>query len=122
MITHFLVLLISCYVGMLISTRWNQRRLDNWLKTAAKQQITLPADTVEFMSNLAREMKTQNNRGTRSPYFYVVRGMSEYAAADGCGQDTGYYDPDMCESYSEKEIKERYEEWLRDQANTDDPT
>jgi hypothetical protein len=37
------------------------------------KQINISEKTYEFLKNLAREIKTQNNRATAFPYFYQIR-------------------------------------------------
>ena len=83
-------------------------------------KVDIPEDTVKFLKELANEIKGQDNRATAAPYFYVIQGLREYAAADGCGDETGYYDPDVCASYTEDEMQERYEEWLYEQVDEDE--
>jgi len=79
--------------------------------------IELPDEVIEFMRDLAREIKEQDNRGTASPYFYIIQGQREHVAADGCGEKVGYYDSDSCENNTKAEMVARYEEWLKEQVD-----
>ena len=73
-------------------------------------QIDLPDSVVEFMRNLAHEIKTQDSRATASPYYYVVRMDREHPTADGCGDKVGYYSADECQSYTKEEALAKYKE------------
>jgi len=77
-------------------------------------QIELPDEIVEFMRDLAREISEQDNRATRSPYYYVVMASEEHAAADGCGDEVGYYDEDVCESFSSEDVERQYDQERED--------
>lgn len=75
-------------------------------------KIELPDDVVKFMTELAREIKSQDNRATGSPYFYVVQSKDEMVAPDGYGDgDTKYY----CSDRNEAHTKEKWAEIIAEE-------
>jgi hypothetical protein len=72
--------------------------------------VTISDDAARFIINFVNQIETQDNRSTASPYFYVVRGIKKLTAADdrGCGYE--YYDSELCESFTEDELKKYCEE------------
>ena len=70
-------------------------------------KIELPEEVVKFMQGLANEIKSQDNRATRQPYFYVVQSKEEIPAPVGYGDgDEKYY----CSKYEEAHTKD---EWIK---------
>lgn len=45
-------------------------------------KIVLPEEDVKFLKELANEIKTQDNRGTASPYYYTVRQKKRIVGID----------------------------------------
>jgi len=68
-------------------------------------KVELPEEIVTFMQNLAAEITAQDNRATRSPYYYVVTGQLETAAPAGHG-DARYYVPGSDAAYTEEALRE----------------
>lgn len=77
--------------------------------------VELPDEHVAFLKELAHELKTQNNRATAAPYFFVVQGKRETAAPRGHGDDR-YYVREWAESFDldglREALKERFHEDL----------
>jgi hypothetical protein len=67
-------------------------------------KIDLTEETVSFLKELAKEIKSQNNRGTASPYFYVVRNEDEIAIPAESTDEKKYYHHEWCESYTKEEL------------------
>jgi len=65
--------------------------------------IKLSAESAKFISDFMKQIETQDNRATRSPYYYTVRTVKEYSAAEGIG-DVRYYCERDTETYSEEEL------------------
>ena len=87
-----------------ILTQESARRAHGKEKTM--KTITISDEAVEFISHFVKELDTQDNRMTASPYFYVVRGVKVLTAADDRGCDYMYYSPNDSESYTEEQVKE----------------
>lgn len=60
--------------------------------TDETELVTMRKEDVEFLRDLAREIKTQDNRATADPYFYVVRTIEHLPAPDGYGERTVWVD------------------------------
>lgn len=54
------------------------------------KQIEVSDEIYEFLMNLSKEIKEQDNRATASPYFFQVRENKEIPAHDGCGEEIMY--------------------------------
>ena len=69
------------------------------------QIIALPIYVIEFMRDLAREMKEQDCRCTASPYYYIVQASRQVVApADyGNGEASHYYHADWGEGHTREE-------------------
>lgn len=70
-------------------------------------KIELPGEVITFMQELAREIKTQDNRITASPYYYVVMASHEMIAPAGYGDngDPYYYSNEWREEHT-------HEDWV----------
>lgn len=68
--------------------------------------VTISQETADFLSELSREMNTQDNRGTQRPIYFAVCKKIDVAVPDGCGDRFEYFDSQMCDSRSEDEAKE----------------
>ena len=67
-------------------------------------KVELSEEAIKFMNELANEMKTQDNRATASPYYYVVMAKRELVAPAGYGDgDYVYYNSDWGEAHSKEE-------------------
>ena len=76
--------------------------------------VELPEEVVAFLSELATEIKNQNNRATASPYYFIVRGQREVVAPDNYGDgETHYYCSEWIEGHTR-------EEWIDVLAQHDD--
>lgn len=75
--------------------------------------IQVSDEIYDFLLNLSNEIKTQDNRATRKPYFYQVQEDKEIAVPDGCGEEVWVMDGEVC-LRTEEEIKEavfEYKGW-----------
>ncbi|MFW5847294.1 MAG: hypothetical protein ACOCVF_00045 [bacterium] len=54
------------------------------------KNIEVTDEMYEFLINLSREIKEQDNRATAMPYFFQVREIKEVAAHEGCGEERFY--------------------------------
>jgi len=82
-------------------------------------KIELPDEVVEFMRDLAKEIKGQDNRATASPYFYVVQGEKEVIAPYGYGDTECHY---YHSEWGEGHTKESWEEILKEHDKENDTT
>jgi len=51
------------------------------------KKIEVTDEMYEFLMNLSKEIKEQDNRATAMPYFFQVRETKEIAAHEGCGNE-----------------------------------
>ena len=51
------------------------------------KNIEVTDEMYEFLMNLSKEIKEQDNRATATPYFFQVRETKEIAAHEGCGNE-----------------------------------
>jgi hypothetical protein len=72
--------------------------------------IEVSDEIYDFLMNLSKEVKTQDNRATRMPYFYQVQEDKEVAVPDGCGNEVWVMDGEIC-LRTEQDIKEAVFEW-----------
>ncbi len=72
--------------------------------------IHVSDENYEFLMNLSRELNEQDNRGTRTPYFFQVQIRHQIAAPDGNGITAWFNDGHLVETY--EEIKELIEEQM----------
>jgi len=49
--------------------------------------IEVNDEMYEFLSNLSKEIKTQDNRGTAKPYFYQVQTDEQICVPEDCGEE-----------------------------------
>lgn len=59
----------------------------------------------DFLSNLSKEIKSQDNRATAMPYFFQVQEDEEVAVPKGCGEEAWVCDGEIC-LRTEEDIKE----------------
>lgn len=81
--------------------------------------IQVSDEIYDFLMNLSKEIKTQDNRATRAPYFFLVQEDEEIAVPDGCGDEVWIMDGEIC-LRTEQDIKEavfEYREWDLDDEN-----
>ena len=62
-----------------------------------------------FLTELSKELNTQNHRGTRMPYFFQIQTKEQVAAPEGNGIKAWFYDGSLIET--KEEIKEAVIEW-----------
>jgi len=74
-------------------------------------QIDLPDNVIAFLKELANEIKTQDNRMTRSPYFYVVRLKEAFAAPADMGDGEPVY---CCAEWDEQHTRPEWEIILKE--------
>ena len=88
--------------------------------------IKMRKSDYDFLVDLSKEIKSQDNRITASPYYYVVKCMNEHPTADGCGEikkvvdeENDYRLFDSREEAKEMWAKEGYydEDELEEMAN-----
>ncbi|MBS7112672.1 MAG: hypothetical protein KH100_15930 [Dysgonomonas mossii] len=64
----------------------------------------------DFLMNLSKEIKNQDNRATAAPYFYQVQEDREIAVPEGCGVEVWVMDGQVC-LRTEDDIREAVFEW-----------
>lgn len=47
--------------------------------------VTVTNEMYDFLTNLAKEIKNQDNRGTASPYYYQVQEEIDLPTGEGFG-------------------------------------
>lgn len=72
--------------------------------------INISDESYNFLMNLSKEIKTQDNRATRMPYFFQVQEDHEIAVPDGCGEEVWIMDGEVC-LRTEEDIKKAVFEW-----------
>jgi len=72
--------------------------------------IEVTEEIYDFLMNLSQEIKSQDNRATRHPYFFQVQEDEEVAVPDGCGEEVWVMDGEVC-LRTEEDIKEAVFEW-----------
>lgn len=80
-------------------------------------KIDLPEEIIEFMRNLASEIKSQDNRGTRAPIYYVVMGQRETCAPAGHGA-VRYHVSKWDSTFTKDALREFIEETDEDNGTT----
>nr|WP_321523316.1 hypothetical protein [uncultured Macellibacteroides sp.] len=63
-----------------------------------------------FLENLSKEIKSQDNRATASPYFFQVQEDKEIGVPEGCGEEVWISDGGTI-LRTEDEVKEAVFEW-----------
>ena len=59
-------------------------------------KIEISDEAVEFIKNLSKEIQSQDNRCTASPYFYVIRDTEVQCVPEGHGNEVRYlWDGDL---------------------------
>lgn len=53
-------------------------------------KVEIKQETLDFLQGLAKEINKQDNRSTRSPYYYVI--WVQKLVLDACGEDYYYVD------------------------------
>lgn len=72
--------------------------------------IKVSDEIYDFLINLSKEIKTQDSRATRSPYYFQVQEDEEICVPDGCGEEVWVMDGGVC-LRTEEDIKEAVFEW-----------
>jgi hypothetical protein len=74
------------------------------------KSIEVTDEIYDFLINLSKEIKEQDNRATAAPYFFQVRETKEVPAHKGCGEEVLYsYDYDI-----ELRTDEEKVEWIKE--------
>lgn len=80
--------------------------------------IEVSDEMYEFLMNLSKEIKEQDNRATAMPYFFQVRETKEVPAYNGCGTEILYsseYETELRDDTDKIEwIKEHSELFVED--------
>lgn len=58
--------------------------------------IEVTDEIYDFLSNLSKEIKTQDNRGTAKPYFFQVMEEEEVGVPNGNGEEVWVQDGKIC--------------------------
>lgn len=74
------------------------------------KNIQVTDEIYDFLSNLSKEIKSQDNRATAKPYFYQVQEEEEVGVPDGCGEEVWVCDGEI-HLRTEKDIKGAVFEW-----------
>lgn len=80
------------------------------MKTEDKKTIEVSIEVYNFLMNLSKEIREQDNRGTRIPYYYQVQEEKEIAVPDGCGEEVWVCDGNVC-LRTEEDIRDAVFEW-----------
>jgi len=67
-------------------------------------KIEVSEKTASFLSQLASRINTQNNHGTASPYYFVVRGTKDKIVPEWSNDNLRYYIDEQV--FTEKELEE----------------
>jgi len=81
--------------------------------------IEISDENYEFLKDFMNRIKTQDNRATASPYFYVVQCRKEIAVPLGTTGKTRYFDSNSSSSYTLEELKKWFKEWKDDDMEWD---
>jgi len=74
------------------------------------KNIEVTDEMYEFLMNLSKEIKEQDNRATAMPYFFQVRETKEVPAHRGCGEEVMY----SSEYETELRTDEEKVEWIKE--------
>ncbi len=58
--------------------------------------IKVTNEMYDFLTNLSKEIKNQDNRGTRSPYYYQVQEEIDIPTGEGFGKEAWVKDGEIC--------------------------
>lgn len=72
--------------------------------------IQVTDEMYDFLSNLSKEIKNQDNRSTAFPYFFQVQEDEEVGVPEGCGEVVWICDGEVC-LRTQEDIKEAIFEW-----------
>lgn len=72
--------------------------------------IQVTDEIYDFLSNLSKEIKSQDNRATAAPYYFQVQEDEETAVPDGCGEEVWVRDGEI-HLRTEEDIKDTVFEW-----------
>lgn len=67
--------------------------------------IEVSDEMYDFLIDVAKKIKTQDNRGTAKPYFFQVQTKEQVAVPEGCGIEAWFYDDFTIET--DDEINEK---------------
>ena len=63
----------------------------------------------KFLTELSKELNTQDHRCTRMPYFFQIQTKEQVASPEGIGTEAWHYDGSLIET--DEEIKDTIFEW-----------
>ena len=70
----------------------------------AKMKIELSEKNYVFLKDFMHKVRTQDNRATARPYFYVVRSIQEIAVPSETADEHKYFYHEMAESFTQDEL------------------
>lgn len=72
--------------------------------------IEVSAEMYDFLINLSKEIREQDNCGTAMPYYFQVQEEKEIGVPEGCGEEVWVMDGEVC-LRTEDDIREAVFEW-----------
>jgi len=73
-------------------------------------KIEISKEDLEFLEDLAHQLKTQDRRGTAEPVFYVVQSKERQPVPDGFSDKFYWYNSVDSETYdTEREVLKEYD-------------
>jgi len=76
--------------------------------------INMRKSDFDFITDLANEIKNQDNRSTALPYYYVVKCVNDVPAPEGNGQFTKYVDMESGDYQTYDSREECKEQLIKD--------
>lgn len=81
--------------------------------------VEISQESLDFVQQLVRTIKAQDNRATAAPYFYVIQERATVIMRDGHGDEKRWFDWDAVESYTREELiaedREEHDDGLDDE-------
>lgn len=76
------------------------------------KKIEVSEEMFDFLTNISKELNSQDHRGTAMPYFFQIQTKRQIAVPEGNGIEAWFYDGAMIETDEEieKAVNE-YKEW-----------
>lgn len=87
-----------------------------------ERTINVSNEVYEFLINLSKEIRDQDNRGTAFPYFYQIQQEKEVPVPEGCGDEVWVMDGEV-HLRTEEDIREavfEYKCWNLDSKSDQD--
>lgn len=76
--------------------------------------LEIDQETYKFLTELSKEMNTQDNMATPAPYGYIVVHDEYRYCPEEIADRVRYYDPMECEEYEEDQLYEKYTWYVED--------